>query len=491
MSQNHNQENRRAIIDIGSNSIRLVVFGGAMRAPVILYNEKLAAELGRAVIATGMLDPVAMQRALASLARFQKLTELMHVDSLRVVATAAVRDASNGAIFLEQIKALGLPVDLLSGQEEAEASANGVLSEFPDADGLVADLGGGSLELVRIKAGKIKESISLPFGILRVADIRSAGKGALKKHLEKLLSNQNWLHKIIDKPLYAVGGSWRALAHVHIEMINFPLAMIGNHIIPANDALRLQDYIAEKSPEDLKAIQSLPQSRIAMLSDSAALLNALMTAIQPSKIITCSSGLREGLLHLGLSNPIKLQDPLIAGAKEMALRHSRFSGYDDALAAWLAELFGDETARLNRLRHASCMLADMGWTNTPEFRAMSGEELALHGNWTGVLAEDRAIIAMALFSSFGGKGSAVPNLLAKLATTDDLMKARYWGLAIRLAHRLSGGAADALLHTKIKYNQNNVILSIPKNLSMLDNGSVRRRLGRLADAMGLQSSVIE
>ncbi len=478
--------NRRAIIDIGSNSIRLVVFGGAARAPVVLYNEKFAAGLGKAVIETGALDPVAVEAALTALRRFHALVQLMHVDMLQVVATAATRDASNGAAFLDAIRTIGLPVELLSGDEEATAAGYGVISALPFADGIAADLGGGSLELVRIKGGAIYERISMPLGILRVPEIIARGEGKLRKYLLKMIEPLDWLADAKSLPIYLVGGSWRSFARVHIEVTGFPLAVIGNHQIPVADIDDLAINLPNYERSFFKKIPALPSARIPMLCDSATLLAALVDILKPSYAVACASGLREGLLYQQLSDAEKHADPLIVGAQFAADQQRRFAGYGEALADWLDGLFGNDNPSHTRLRHAACLLADLGWSSNPEFRAVSAEDMALHGNWVGVSANDRAMMAMALYASFGGNGNG-PEPLEKLASPEELALARCWGLAIRLANRLSGGTAGAMLQSKLYRDGSDLILSTDVNLAALGGNAVQRRFDRLSAAMGLNA----
>ncbi len=476
------QADRRAIIDIGSNSIRLVVFGGALRAPAVLYNEKFGAELGRGVIETGALDALACDAAIETLARFHALVKLMKVDSLRVAATAAVRDATNGPEFLARIRKLGLRVELLSGEEEARAAGYGVISSICEADGLAADLGGGSLELVRVANGATGENISLNIGILRVAKIRARGPGKLRKWIEKRAADLDWLAAVEGKPLYLVGGSWRALTRVHIHLTGHPLPVIGNHEMPADAPAILVKKLRDLDSMALRQIPSMPEARIPMLADSAALLAALVAVVRPAKLVTCASGLREGLLFEDLPAKVQREDPLIAGARFAAEQHVRFPGYGGALVRWLDGLFGDQGADLVRLRHAVCLLADLGWSSNPEFRALSGEEMALHGNWVGVNARDRAIMAMALFASFGGYGTP-PDPLGALASKTDLARANSWGLAIRLAHRFSGGTAEALDKSPARFENGKLVVRSARGLDVLDSASVRQRTARLLDSL--------
>ncbi len=481
-------DKRRAIIDIGSNSIRLVVFGGPPRAPIALYNEKLSAGLGQNVITNGCLDDAACETALVALSRFKALVDLMHVDSLQVAATAAVRDASNGAAFLDRVRAIGLPARLLSGDEEAVASGYGVISATPNADGIAADLGGGSLELVRVIGGLVTDRVSLPLGILRVPEIRSGGKGRLARHVQKMVDDYPWLASASGLPLYLVGGSWRSLARVHIHLTGFPLPVIANHVMPPQAPRMLVDQMADMDRTAYKQVPGLPSVRIPFLSDAAALLASLADAIKPSRLVVCASGLREGLLFQTLTEEERHQDPLIDGAMFAADQHWRFPGYGQALANWLDALFGDQGDDMVRLRRATCLLADLGWSSNPDFRALAGEELALHGNWIGVTARDRAVMAMMLYASFGGSFKP-PELLTQLASAQELTMAQNWGLAIRLAHRLGGGSAGAVMQCPINIIGGDLVLRIIPALAALDNGSVRRRLARLASALDMNPIV--
>jgi exopolyphosphatase / guanosine-5'-triphosphate,3'-diphosphate pyrophosphatase len=484
-----NHKKYRAIIDIGSNSIRLVIYGGAPRAPIALYNEKFSAGLGRGVLANGALDAEASTGALKALARFAVLVELMDVKSLQVAATAAVRDASNGKAFLKQIKALGLPVELLSGEEEAVAAGYGVLAALPFADGIAVDLGGGSMELVRISGGKVHEVISLRLGILRVAEIAAGGADQLRKYLQNLAADIPWLWNANDLPLYLVGGSWRALARVHLKMTQAQLPVIGNHIIPRKDIKALVSAVTNMSADDLKMIPSMPSSRIAMLADTAHLLGALQDIISPSEMVVCAFGLREGLLFQQLKPDQRSEDPLIAGARFAAAQSERFDGYGDAMAVWLDNLFPGEKAAMRRLRHAACLLADLAWSSNPEFRALSGEELALHGTWVGVTAQDRAILAATLYASFGGDQSDLESFLP-LVDDDVAQRARIWGLAIRFGHRLSGGAAEVLAQCPLRIKEDRLRLTISAKMRPLDSPAVRGRLSRLAKALDMPYAVM-
>ncbi len=481
---------RRAVIDIGSNTVRLVVYGGPPRAPVPLFNEKVTAGLGRGVVSFGQIDGENMATALHSLARFAALTQLMAPVELRVAATAAVRDAANGAAFLAKVRELGLAAELLSGEEEANAAGFGVISTNPDASGLVADLGGGSLELVRIDRGKVHERVSLPLGAMRVAAVRAGGSGKLRRLVAELCASHAWLERVQGQRLYLVGGAWRALARVHMERAGWPLRVLDNYTFPAADARELKLHVRELGLAQLIAIPGVKAARAPQLDDAAALLAALASVIDPAQVTVSAAGLREGLLFQALSPAQRRKDPLIEGLRHAIGGQLQRSGQDAALLAWSDSAFPGEPAEERRLRHAACLIAGTGWASNPEFRALDAEDMALHGSWLGLTHGDRAVIAMALHIGLGGDPDNPPTMLALLAAPDRLERARNWGLALRLAHRIGAGAVLAVEALPLELAADGaLVLRLPRRAAALADAGVERRLARLALALDREARI--
>lgn len=473
---------RTGIIDIGSNSIRLVVYEGPRRLPSVLFNEKVMAGLGRSLSATGAIDADALKAAGAALARFAWLAREMDVAELRTVATAAVRDATNGEELLAEARALDLQVELLSGEEEAFASGMGVLSAFPDADGIVGDLGGGSLELVRVVAGAITDRVSFPLGVLRLGAIREKGKGMLERRVAKLVRDAGWKGRGKGLPLYLVGGSWRALARLDMHTTGYPLPVIHGYCMTREDITRLGRVISHSEKSKLKAISNLSSARVPTLGDAAALLGLILRELDSETTIASSYGLREGLLFTRLTHVDRAEDPLIVAAHDEGARMGRFAEHGDLLDQWLTPLFEQESAEHSRLRHAACLLADVGWRANPEFRAERGVEIALHGNWVAIDAAGRAMVAQALFTCLGG-GVYSPAPIGSLAPAEDLEVAMRWGLAMRLGQRLSGGVAPPLERTRLMLRPDAVELSLAADDSALYGEAVERRHKALAAAL--------
>lgn len=472
---------RSAIIDIGSNSIRLVVHEGPPRLPAILFNEKVLAGLGKGLASTGRIDDEALEKATTALGRFAALAREMGVDELRTVATAAVRDAANGDVLMTAARQLGLNVELLTGEQEAMAAGQGVLSAIPDADGIVGDLGGGSLELIRVRNGELGERISFPLGVLRVAGIRAKGKGALDRRVRQTLKASGWLGEGRGLPLYLVGGSWRALARLDMHLTHYPLPVMHQYCLARTDIARLVRTLSHVGKPALKAVPNLSGGRIPTLLDAASLLSALLRHLDSEQTVVSAFGLREGLLYGRLTPAERALDPLIVATREEGARLGRFPEHGDLLDRWISPLFPDEGDALDRLRHAACLLADVGWRANPEFRAERGMEIALHGNWVAIDGRGRALLAQALFTCLGG-GITAPDPLARLAEPQALAIARQWGLAMRLGQRLSGGVAAPLNRSSVTIKGDTLLLNLNAADRLLYGEAVQRRHKALAQA---------
>lgn len=484
---------RIAIVDIGSNSIRLVVYKGLTRTPAVLFNEKVMAGLGRDLSQGGHLSAEAMDVAITALARFALLCRSMGVDSMRAVATAAVRSAANGPAFVARVLAeTGIEVDIIDGETEARGAAMGVIAGIPDADGVVGDLGGGSLELVRIANGGPHQRLSLPLGALFLDAIRKDSRRALSQEIDNALEKLDWAAAGKGKPFYAVGGSWRALAQLHMHLTGWPLPVIHQHVMPADAPERLVRTLAHISVKSLKAVPAISSSRASQLPGAAAMLKAVIRRLGSSCIITSAFGLREGLLYQALSPAARRVDPLLAGAREAAERAGRFSdGSDgavgDSLLRFTDPLFRDDGEILRRVRHAACLLADSSWRAHPDMRAEHGMDTALHGTWVGIDAEGRAMLAATLLVVNGGSMPGKDtDILSRLAPPPLLDRARLWGLALRLGQRLGGGAAEPLQHAHLSPEGPALKLSLMRETAPLYGEPVQRRHRYLAQALGLE-----
>ena len=474
------------IIDIGSNSVRFVAYGGAARVPSTLFNEKIMAALGRGVARNGLLDEESVGETLEALARFRQLAREMRLKKLHTVATAAVRDAKNGKAFLNRVAEIGLKPRLLSGPAEAELSGLGVISAIPGAKGVVADLGGGSLELIGVARGAAGSGISLPLGVLRVGtdprrdDIAAAIKAGIKgSHLKNAAKNAG---------LYLVGGSFRALALLDMKTQGHPLPIVHHHRINATRLPDLRAILATLDVEELKQLTGISLARLPTLPAAVTILEAMIDMLGPRRVIVSAFGLREGLLYGDLDEATKEEDPLLAAALEIGDRLGRFGDHGAALNQWMDPLFPTDGPELKRYRLAACLLGDIAWNAHPDYRAERAVDLAIHGNWVGIDANGRAVLGRALCSAFSGDSGFSPEILTLLRPGEDA-RVSAWGRAIRLAQRLSGGTEAILRKTGIGLEPGRVVLSIPTKHHELYADSVDRRLHLLARALGRVADV--
>ena len=481
-------DDRCAIIDIGSNSIRLVVYHGRTRMPETMFNEKVMAGLGRGIAANGRLSDNAMNVAVAGLRRFAALVRAMGVMNVRTVATAAVREAKNGQAFINRVAAeCGLMIEVIYGEAEARGAAMGLVSGIPFADGVVGDLGGGSLELIRVSGGEMGNRISLPIGALRLDAVRKRDRRALGPFIAKALDKVEWSGEGKGKPFYMVGGSWRALAQIHIWMTGHPLPIVHQYEMPATAPGKLFRSLSHTELATLKAVPHLSTSRLPSLPGAAMLLAAVVKKLGSSSVIASGFGLREGLLYDDLSPQDQALDPLITAARAEGARQGRFAEHGDMLFDWMDPLFADEPSGDRRLRLAACLLSDIAWRAHPDFRPERGVDVALHGNWVAVTAAERAALACALHYCFGGDPEApVISTLIALAPVPLLVRARAWGLALRLGQRLTGGTAVGLAASRLERHGDTLVLRLGQPHADLAGGdAVQRRLKLLGGALNL------
>lgn len=480
-----------AIIDIGSNSVRLVVYRGLVRDPPILFNEKVLCGLGRSVGSTGKMDQAATEAAIATLSRFALLCADMDVDHLEAVATSAVREARNGQQFLDAVSArCGFDVRVIDGIEEARLAALGVLSGMPGASGVVGDLGGGSLELIGIGEGRLGDRISLPIGPLNLLARGQGAAEAMDKIARAAVAAVDWLPGAGGEAFYMVGGSWRAIAHLHMHLHAHPLPIIHNYVIPAADLDSLVGAVAGLDKKTARSIPNLAERRLATLLPAALVLRAVIARTGHALLVNSSHGLREGLLYEYLPLSTRAEDPFIEACRAEARIEGRFEEHGDVLMQWIDPLFADDSPEERRLRHAACLLADVSWRGHPDFRARRAVDVSLFGNWVGVDARGRAMVSTALMVCYGtsvqSELGAVPR---RLLGPQELKRAENWGRALRLGQRMTGGTLQPLLTTSLRSAAGRLILSLPAPLATLGGEVVTRRLDALASGLGLKAKV--
>ena len=483
---------RVGVVDIGSNTVRLVVYDVPTRLPLPIFNEKAQCALGSGLGKSGRLNPKGVDEALRSLSRFVRLAGAMGVDRLEMVATAAVRDANDGPAFVARAERIcGRPVHVLSGAEEARLAAVGLLNSVPGADGVLGDLGGGSLDLVGLDGGQVGRFATLPLGHLRLAEEAGEDRMRAAAILDERLATVPWLLEMTGRTIYCVGGSWRALARIFIDQTHHPLHVVDNFEIGFFDAFKLSDLMANLSLSTLERLPGLPAARLQSLPYAAKALKALMRAAKPKAVMFSAYGMREGQMLELLPPALRGQDPLISACEMAAERTGRFFISGSELLEWLTPLFPSETEAERRLRLAICLLSDIGWSEHPDYRALHAYHRVLRVPYPGLSHPDRTEMALAVLIRYGGV--AEDRMVAPVRTLLEerrLGRARVTGLGLRLAHTLCGGAPGLLPQTRLKLNDKSLTLQVPSDGAIFLSEAVERRFTRLARALGVKPTFV-
>ncbi|NOT71843.1 MAG: Ppx/GppA family phosphatase [Hyphomicrobium sp.] len=486
------------VIDIGSNSVRLVVYEGAVRAPTPVFNEKVLCGLGRSVASTGTLAPDAVERAIHALTRFKTIAHVLGVKNLKAIATAAVREASNGREFLRRgEEAAGCKIDVLSGEVEAQLAAQGIMMGFVDADGIAGDLGGGSLELIDLAAGRLHDAMTLPLGGLRLIDTTGNKLEKAVDVIDQAIAGVPWLKKGQGRAFYAVGGTWRALAKLHMEASNYPLRVMQGYVIQTRAAIDFSELVRRtKKPQMLAGGAAIARARREVLPFGALVLERLLRQLQPSEVIFSVFGIREGLIYGLLPAIEQRRDPLISFCEDYASLRARSVEHARELCRWTDQLFAlpdlVETADECRLRHAACLLSDVGWRAHPDYRGEQSLNTIAHAGLGGVDHAGRIFLALAVYhrhESSEEDGEQLSERLRALVTKRVQKRAKIVGAAVRTAHMLSIGTAGVIDETRLIYEGDKLVLEIPQQYAGLDGERLRRRFEQLAALVGKTGAI--
>lgn len=478
---------RFGVVDLGSNSVRLVVYEGLLRNPHVIFNEKAVLGLGRGLHSTGRLNEEAAAQTLTVLGRYHALARGMGADPVEVLATAAVRDATNGQSFMASLVDVmpGAHVTVLSGEEEARLSADGLLLGVPLADGVLGDLGGGSLELVKLVRGRVVEAVSLPIGTIRLTERAEGDIARARTIVEAELKRVPWLGAEPLKDLFLVGGTFRALARIHIAQTGYPLTIVHHYAIRREEARDLAGVVMNAPRKSLERMPSAPTKRVGDLPFAAVVMRRLLRASGAARVVFSANGLREGWYGRRLRAAERAREPLLAAAQEIGLRLGRDAGLPPALLRWTEPLIeqGDSEAAL---RSAACWISDSGATDHPEYRAEQAffRLLRLHG--VGLDHHARAFLA--LVAALRYEADPLSPFLAParlLLSAATVRRAEVLGAAFRLAYTLSGGVPALLEATMLERRGRRLNLRLNRGAGVFAGESVLRRLEELALALGL------
>ncbi|MBK0326984.1 Ppx/GppA family phosphatase [Rhodobacteraceae bacterium F11138] len=394
---------RVGVVDVGSNSVRLVVFDGAARSPAYFYNEKIMCGLGAGISDTGRLNPKGRARALSAIRRFQHLAKGMDLSPLTAVATAAVRDAEDGQEFRDQVlRETGLRIWVIDGEEEARLSAQGVLLGWPGSYGLVCDIGGSSMELAEIKDGRVGKRVTSALGPLKLAGIKG-GKRGRKAHIQSTIEDLSKRMGPQRDRLFLVGGSWRAFARIDMLRRNYPLHVLHEYRMTARQVRETIRFIQQNDHEQLRQGAEISSTRMALVPMACEVLERLVRTFRPKDIAVSSYGIREGMLYEQMPQRLRDRDPLIEACRFAEAKDARFPGFGKTLYNFVLPLFKSAPISQKRLIRAACLLHDVSWRAHPDYRAEICFDNATRANLGGLKHSERVFLGMALLHRYRNK----------------------------------------------------------------------------------------
>lgn len=482
-----------SVVDIGSNSVRLVIYEGLTRAPTVLFNEKVMCGLGKGIAATGRMDMDAVRRALAALVRFRALSTQARAGSVYALATAAAREAKNGPDFIREAEnILGVSIRVLSGEEEARYSAFGILSGFFNPDGIAGDLGGGSLELIDIRGKSFSTGVTLPLGGIRLSEHSGGSLPKARNYARKQIKTIKFLEEGQGRTFYAVGGTWRSISKLNMEMSKYPLHMTQGYELPY-DSIRyfLEDIIDNRNSKD-PAWAAISKSRRQLLPFGAIAMAEVLDAMRPARVAFSAQGVREGYLYTLLSEAQQDSDPLLAAADEVAILRARSPEHARELADWtgrMMPLFGiRETLEEERYRQAACLLADISWRAHPDYRGLQALNIIAHSSFIGITHPGRAFIALANYYRYEGlTDDSATGSLAVIASPRLVERAKVLGGMLRVVYLFSAsmpGIVDSLTFRESSAVDTDLEFVVPASCRAFEGERLDGRLQQLARLTG-------
>lgn len=476
-----------AVLDIGSNSVRLVVYERHARALATLYNEKFACSLGRGLAETGRIAPENIERALTAMRRFALVARLMKVGKVHVLATSAVRESSNNKQFVAQIEEImGEPVRVLSGEEEAHFAALGVVAGYPGFAGAVGDLGGGSLEVSTLVEGRDTLGETHPLGVIRLQDDSKGSATKARAIARGRLKQSGLLKAKSTKAFCAIGGTWRSLAKIHQVETGYPLHMVQHHTAPAAELYKLCEAIisAAAAGKAIPGADAVSNSRRELMPMGAAVMAEVIAIGDIEQVVFSALGVREGYLFSLLDPGEQAVDPLVQAAREISLLRSRSPAHADDLidfSASLLEAFGLlETAEEKRLREVACYLSDIGWRGHPDYRGEQSVDMVAYSALSGVDHPGRAFLAEVLAVRYMGlKHKSMSQSLMDLAGEASHQRARLIGALFRVAYPMSAAMPGVLSRCGFSMQNGILVLTLPPDLAFLGGEYLMGRLQQL------------
>ena len=378
----------------------------------------------------------------------------------------------------------------------SEVGALGAVPAEPRANGMAADLGGASLEIMQVGDKQISGAKSFPIGPFQIlghdlTQDKAYDLATLRPLIQGHLKDAPPYQGGEPDALYLIGGAWRNLFAVHQRRTRYPLRTMQAYKLDHYVARDLAEWAYGEGRHDLLTWPGVNSRRAETLPFSGLLLDELLKIYQPKSVIISTTGLREGLIYQSLSENLKARDALFDGCRDLAQGNLKNKFFARPLFQFLAQAESAfpkawPAADEERLRRAACYLAGMGKGLHPDYKAALVFEDVLYAPLAGLTHKERAYLAVMLYASYTGKERA-PNQDAVdyLLSADEQLAARIYGTAIRLAVVASGHSADLLAELKLSHSDDKLSLSVSMPYKNLMSERVKLRLGQLCRTASL------
>ncbi len=468
------------VIDIGSNSVRLVIYDRLKRVPRPIFNEKASCGLGHGIHFTGKLDPRAKAHAHDTIERYAYLCRTMGIEKLYSVATAAIRDAADGPEFIRELsQQLGITIEIITGEREAQLAAQGVLSSIYQPEGIAGDLGGGSLELVSIRHQHVQHQATFQAGSLRLIDSCGGDLALMRKQIKEMLKDVHWL-KHARRSFFAIGGGFRSIAQVHMRQQKYPVRILHQYTVPAETLYPFFSYLLTLNPKEVDQLKGLASKRNESFLPSVVVLEEILKQMDPEEVVFSAAGIREGLIYEKLPPQEYLRDALTASISALTGRDMDSDPYSNSLLRWQEQLITQESAEEKRLRVAACQLSDIALAVSPDFRAEWVFEHILVASLYGLDHRERVMLALAAYFRHKNKckmESPALNLLRE----EDWVWAKLVGQLCGIGFHLSAGVGEILDHITLEVKGADITIHSEEKVRRILPEEATKRLEGLGD----------
>ena len=370
-----------------------------------------------------------------------------------------------------------------------------MIAGFHEPDGIVGDMGGGSLELVDVRGAAVGEGITMPLGGLALQDVSGGSLKKAQKIVRAALERApEYLENLHGRTFYAVGGTWRALARLHQAARDYPLHVMHGYLINPEDGLDFLHLVEEADTKTLKDIESVSEARRPLLAYGSIVLEEIIRLGAPKEVAISAYGVREGLLFDRLDPQTRGLDPLLSAAGDLNLLRSRSPRHGEELWDWTDAFIGSlglpETETERRLRHAACLLADIGWRAHPDYRGEQSLNLIAYGAFAGLDHPGRAYLALSIFFRHEGLSpDKVGSRIKALAGPRLMERARLLAALMRVAYPVSVAMEGVLPQAPLVPRGNRVVLRLPAGMEPLANERLNGRLRALGKLLNMEPAI--